>query len=203
MKNKAVMAAVVVVVVILALAVGFYLLKQEKPAPEGAPAAEQNQIPGGETSGKMITDDFSVNLPAGWIHASPPEGVSAMVVNAAETISDPAAKEAGFRSYIAVSRDTLQGKSLNEYMEIVKDELRKMISNTVFTNEQDTTINGRSARAMETELTQQEINFKVLMVAIKGEGEDVWVMSFNTLKSSWDEYKDVFSEIAGSFNLKI
>ncbi|MFH0712350.1 MAG: hypothetical protein V2A55_00605 [Candidatus Jorgensenbacteria bacterium] len=205
MKNKAVISVVVIVVVALALAIGFYFLKQDKPVPEGTPAVEQNQIPSGsETSGKLITGDFSINLPAGWRQAAPPfVGVSAMAVNADEIINDPAAEKINFKSYLAVSYDTLQGKSMSEYLQTVKDELQKMISGVVFVNEQDTTINSRSARAMEVELTQQGIDFKILMVAIKGEGEDVWVMSFNTIKSSWDENKEAFSDIAKSFSLKI
>ena len=204
MKNKAVISVVVIVVVVLAVVVGFYLLKQNKPAPEDAPAAEQNQMPNGsETGGKLITDDFSINLPAGWIQATPPGGVSAMAVNVAETIDDPVAEEIGFKSYLAVSYDTLQGENISEYLQTVKSELQKTMPGAVFMNEQDTTINNRSARAMEMELTQQEIDFKILMVVIKGKGEDVWVMSFNTLQSSWDENKEAFSDIAKSFSLKI
>jgi len=63
-------------------------------------------------------------------------------------------------------------------------------------------INSRTARAIEADLTQQGVNFKILIVAVKGEGDDVWVISFNTLQSSWMAYQETFSDIANSFKLK-
>ena len=132
----------------------------------------------------------------------PAMGASAMAVNANESINDPAAQKINFKSYFAVSYDTLQGKSMSEYEQIVKSGLQQTISNVVFTKEQDMTINGKSAHALEAELTQQGVNFKILLVVVRGQGDDVWVMSFNTTKSSWDGYKETFYGVANSFNLK-
>ena len=101
-----------------------------------------------------------------------------------------------------MSYDTLQGKGMSEYLQTVKNGLSQIVSNVVFTNEQDVMINGRSAHALEAELAQQGVNFKILMVVITGQGEDVWVMSFNTIKSSWDGYQETFSDMVQSFSLK-
>jgi hypothetical protein len=151
---------------------------------------------------KLVTDDFDVNLPAGWRQTAPAIGASAMAVNVNESINDPAAQKINFKSYFAVSYDVLQGKSMNEYVQIVKSGLQQSIANVVFTKEQNMTINDKSAHAIEAELTQQGVNFKILMVVVKGQGDDVWVMSFNTTKSSWDGYKETFYGVANSFNLK-
>ena len=155
-----------------------------------------------QSQSKLVTDDFDINLPAGWRQTAPAMGASAMAVNANEHIDDPAAQKINFKSYFAVSYDTLQGKNMSEYAQTVKSGLQQAISNAVFTKEQDMTINGRSARAMEVELTQQGVNFTILMVIVKGQGDDVWVMSFNTTKSSWEGYKETFYDIANSFSLK-
>ncbi len=126
-----------------------------------------------------------------------------MAVKVNEQLNDPAAQKINFKSYFAVSYDTTQGKSLSEYVQTVKSQLQQTISGIVFAQEHDTTINGKAARAFEADFNQRGVNFKILMVAIKGMGDDVWVISFNTLQSTWAEYRDTFSDIVSSFSLKL
>ena len=126
-----------------------------------------------------------------------------MAVNADEQLNDPAAQKINFKSYFAISYDVLQGKSLSEYLQSVKSQLQQTISGAVFAQEHNTTINGKPAWAFEASFTQQGVNFKILMVAVKGVNDDVWVISFNTLQSTWVEYQKVFSDIANSFSLKL
>jgi len=190
MKNKTIVIILIVLGVALAVLIGIYFIRQNK------------QIDTEQSQNKLATNDFEVGLPTGWRQTAPAMGVSAMAVNANEHIDDPAAQKINFKSYFAVSYDTLQGKNISEYAQTVKSGLQQAISNSIFTKEQDMTINGRSARAMEVELTQQGVNFKVLMVIVKGQGDDFWVMSFNTTKSSWEGYKETFYDIANSFSLK-
>ena len=149
-----------------------------------------------------MTDDFEISLPEGWQKTAPAIGASAMAINGEEKLDDPAAQKINFRSYFAVSYDTLQGKSLSEYLQNIKSQLQQTISNAVFSQEHDVTINDRVARAFEADFTQQGVNFKILMVAVKGVDDDVWVISFNTIQSSWAEYKEIFSNIANGFRLK-
>ncbi|MCL5010690.1 MAG: DUF1795 domain-containing protein [Patescibacteria group bacterium] len=206
MKNKTITIIVLIIlVVVLAVSISVYFIKRtpavnQKGTKSGAEAG--NQANAGQPQNKLITDDFSVNLPAGWKQTAPAIGASAMAVYADENIADPQVQKINFKSYFAVSYDTLQGKSMNDYLQIVKNGLLQTIPNVIFTKEQDIMIGGRPARAMEAELTQQGVNFKILMVVIAGQGEDVWVLSFNTTKGSWDGYKEMFYNIAGSFSLK-
>lgn len=172
--------------------------------PEGTTSGTgtNKQINTEQPQSKLVTGNFEVNLPAGWRQTAPAIGASAMAVSVDEHINDPAAKKINFQSYFAVSYDTLQDKSMSEYLQIVKNGLQQTIPGVVFTKDQDMTINGRSTHAIEAELTQQGVNFKILMVIIAGQEKDVWVMSFNTTKSSWDGYKETFYSIANSFSLK-
>ena len=172
--------------------------------PEGTASGTEinKQTDTEQPQNKLVTNDFEVGLPTGWRQTAPAMGASAMAINANKHIDDPAAQKINFKSYFAVSYDTFQGKNMSEYAQTVKSGLQQAISNSIFTKEQDMTINGRSARAMEVELTQQGVNFKILMVIVKGQGDDVWVMSFNTTKSSWEGYKETFYELANSFSLK-
>jgi hypothetical protein len=210
MKN--ILIVLIILGVISAALIGVYLFKQNKTAisPEGTEpeeTSEENQegleYESEEGSDQVLaTDDFLVDLPDGWRKTEATMGVSAMVINFEEEIEDPAAQKINFKSYFAVTYDTLGEKSLNDYLQTAKNELEKVASNVVFTEDQDITINGRSAHAIEVELTQQGVDFKVLLVLVKGEGDDVWVLSFNTTKSNWDEYKELFYSVADSFNLK-
>ena len=119
-----------------------------------------------------------------------------------EIVNDPAAKKINFRSYLAVSYDSISGKGLSEYLQTVKNNLSQAALNVNFTNENDITINNMPARAAEAELTQQGVDFKILMVAIKGQNDDVWIISFSTAKNDWAKYEKTFSDIANSFVLK-
>ena len=210
MRNKIAIIVSIIVIVAIAAVIGFYFIQKNK-----APASliENNmplrqsgandQISSEQSQNKLITDDFEINLPEGWRKTAPAMGSSAMAVNADEQLNDPAAQKINFRSYFAVSYDTLQGESLNEYLQGVKSQLQQTISGVVFAQEHDTTINGKAARAFEASFIQQGVNFKILIVAVKGTGDDVWIISFNTLQSAWAEYQKTFSDIAGSFSLKL
>ena len=219
MKNKIIIITLIVLVIILAVLTSFYFVRLNKPSinsPKNtiqqAPVENQGETGSGaglnnqtnieQLQNKLVTDDFEVALPAGWEKTAPVMGASAMAVNADERLNDPAAQKINFKSYFAVSYDMLQGKSLSEYLQTVKNQLLQTISNVVFANEKDIMINNRSARAIEAELIQQGVNYKILMVVVAGKGDDVWVISFNTIKSNWDEYKETFSNIAKSFSLK-
>ncbi|MDP3052462.1 MAG: type II secretion system protein [bacterium] len=229
MKNKKIIIVLAIIGVILAVLIGVYFLFFQKTAQlnlnntaeETADNATENQTPTtnqGKTENgivtdnqpspeqsqnKIITDDFSINLPPGWSKTEAAAGVSAMAFDTNEIIKDSAAQKINFKSYLAVVFDALQGKTLDEYLQNLKNSLLQTIPNTVFTKEQDMTISGKLGHAMEVELSQQGVNFKILTVFVKDEKEEnVWIITFNTIKSSWDGYKESFYNTANSFVLK-
>ena len=205
MKNKNIIIISIVLIMAGLILAEFFVFKQDKPLDVNKNdnyTQEGDSLDTEQMENKLVTDNFSLNLPAGWIKTDAIEGVTAMAINSKENITDPAAKAINFKTYIAVSEDILNGKSLKEYMQIVKDGLRETISNVIFSNENEVVINERPAYAMEANLTQQNVNFKVLMVAVQGEGDDVWVISFNTIAGNWADYENIFSNIANSFTLK-
>jgi len=211
MKNKSLILALIILGIVLVILVGVYFIQKNKAlinpsGQDGSTTTSQtvveNQEGVGGDANKIVTDDFSIDLPDGWKQTAASMGATAMAVNSNEHISDPAAQKINFQSYFAVSYETLQGKSMNDFLQIVKNGLSQTIPNVVFTKEQNMTIDGRIAHAIEAELTQQGVDFKVLVVLVAGQGEDVWVLSFNTTKSSWDGYKETFYSIANSFSVK-
>lgn len=191
MQNKTLIYTIIAII-ILGAAAGIYFTRENKIL--GNESIKEENV--------LVTDDFSIERPEGWEQMSAPMGVSAIVVNVNEQITDPEAKKINFRSYFSVSYDTLQGKTEPEYFNYIKNSLTQALPEIKFTQEKQITINNDKAQALEADLTQQGVDFKVLMVITKGQGSDVWIISFNTLKSKWDGYKDLFYQTAGTFRLK-
>jgi len=127
MKNKVTIIALIILGIALVVLVGFYFVKQNKSLinlPQNAMQSNQastgNQEKANDGIGvnnqiqnKLVTDDFEVTLPAGWEKTAPAIGASAMAVNRNEKLDDPAAQKINFKSYLAVSYDTLQGKGMS------------------------------------------------------------------------------------------
>jgi len=151
----------------------------------------------------VIKDAFSLEAPANWLEGASIPGVSLMMVNNSEEISDPAAKKINFRSYFSVSYDQLKEKTLTEYVRWLKEEdLTKLISGINFRDDETITINGRTAAVFKADFRQQGVDFTLLMFVIASGEQDVWLVSFNTLADRSAEYESLFYEIAGSFRVK-
>ncbi len=191
MNIKNVILILVVVGIIAGIAFGINYLKRKELMFGGLVAQSE-----------LATNDFSLNLPKGWQRAEAGIGISAMAVNIEENVTDPAAQKINFKTYLAVVYDTLQNRTLGDYLQSAKNGLRQAVPSVVFAKEEELSVNGRPTFTLEAELTQQGVNFYVLMAMIKGEGDDVWVMSFNTVKDSWQEYKKEFYNTINSFTLK-
>lgn len=224
-KNKIVLISAFIVIILVILVV-IYILGQNKAANfdenmitgdikmqnneaagnglQGeAGAGNQTEINNTGEKNKLVTGDFSMDLPEGWKGVpNTLTEVTAMAANVNEDINDSAAKTINFKSYLAVSSDLLGGKTMNEYMVSLKNELQAAVPDIVFINENSLTISEKPSRAIEAEMIQQGVNFKVLIIAIQGNDDDVWVLSYNTVKSRWDGYAEAFAASAKSFILK-
>jgi len=75
MKNKIVVIVLIVVIVVATILIGYRFL------PKNNQAGGNNQPTDGQSQNKLVTDDFEINLPAGWQQTAPPMGASAMAVD--------------------------------------------------------------------------------------------------------------------------
>ena len=107
-----------------------------------------------------------------------------------------------FQSYLSVSYSSSENNEKKQIIDAIKIQLRSLIPNITFSNEQSLSINKNDAYAMEMNLNQNSIDFHILMVLIWGKESDVWVLSFNTLESMWQGYAGTFGEISRSFIVK-
>lgn len=169
----------------------------------GAEDPKKNEMGAQKKETRFIdTADISIALPDGWMEASAPAGVSAMGVNFLLETSDPEAEKLNFRTYMAIGHDTLQGNTRDAYIESVKQALAGVSPATKFTHEGTLTVDSHDADAIEFELNQQGVDFKILMAFIWGDGDAVWTISFNTTKIAWNDYRDLFYRTIDTFRMK-
>jgi len=175
---------IILVVVIVFGAAGFFLY--------------QNSLSGG--GNVLAKNDFSIEIPEGWAESAASAGVSAIVVNAGEEVTDPAAEKINFRTYYAVTYDVLGGKTQEEYPQYFKEALEESVPGIEFVAEG--ALEGKDAYAIQADISQQGADFRIWFVIYKGEGDGIWIVSFNTPKSSWEGYKDLFYRVAASFEVR-
>jgi len=157
-------------------------------------AAQEDEI--------LEKDGFSVMVPKGWQEVGTPTGVSVMVANAGEEISDPALQRINFKSYYSVSYDKMGERTRDEYIAYIKNMVKQFAPGINFSSEEDLSINGQDAYRLEADLTQQGANFKVLIFLIRGKNDDIWNMSFNSGLDNWEKNEAEFNRIAESFKAK-
>ncbi|MFA4941360.1 MAG: hypothetical protein WC582_02025 [Patescibacteria group bacterium] len=206
MKKNLTIILIFIVILVVGLGIGWFLGRggydgNEKTAQfnEGSDdifqgAARQDEV--------LERGGFSVLIPMGWKEVAAPTGVSAMVVNAGEEVSDPALQNINFRSYYSVSYDTLKEKTIEEYSAYIKNMVKEFAPNIVFTPEENIKINANDAYKLEADLNQQGANFKVLIFLIKGKDDDIWNMSFNSGAMDWEKNREEFDRIAQTFTIK-
>lgn len=182
------------------------LKRVEKPASDGS-----NQTGGGpnlpqeaNTAPRLVVKEgFSLEAPANWKESSAlMPGVSLMMVNSTETSERPEVRKINFKSYFSVSYDTLGEKTLEKYTADLKDKLTRLVAGISFQDLAPTVIDGRPAQVFSAGLTQQGVDFKLLMFAAEGKARDVWMISFNTLATGLSDYQELFSKVATSFKVK-
>lgn len=189
MKNKVLIITAIVLILAVGIGIGIYLSRS------GEESSRKKEV-------RLEKEGFSINVPAGWSETGAPTGISAMVVNTSEEITDPAAQKINFRSYFSVIYDVLGGKTMEEYIQSVKDSLSESIPDIIISHGESGTVDNQYAYFMEAEFNQKNIDFKILLTIVKSEEQDVWIVSFNTVLSNWNNYKSLFYQIAKSFKIK-
>lgn len=211
--NSKILVLLILIILIGLSGVGVFVFKNlvepkieegEEKIEEEKPAIKEEVAVAKETL--LLKDDFSIILPAGWQEVIDFPEVLTMAIDAREEITDEKAKNIDFRTNFSIKNDDLGKYSklsgAKDYIESIKTSLVQLIPSIEFTHEEQRTIGGNNAFFVECESTQEEIDFKTLLVFIEGSNNIIWVISFNTFQNSWLTYRDLFYQIAESFRLK-
>jgi len=199
--KKNITLILIVIAFLIVGGVGFYLFENGKLPGFKSTEQVEPKINLEDKSNILNKDNFSLEMPDGWVEVANPQSALLTAVDTKEIITDTNAQKINFRSYFSVIPDTLGEQSKDSFYQTVKDSLNEAISDISFTHEGKAVVDNKDNYFLEAEFNQQEIDFKILLPINIGE-KDVWIMSFNTLKSSWDNYKDVFYNTAKSLKVK-
>ena len=198
MKNKLTFIITLLIVLAIGLWLGLNLAQKDNLEP----AEENTTMEFGVPDSVIVMDDFTMSIPLGWEKTDAPQGSIAMVINNDEEVINARVKAMDFKTYSAVSKESLNGRIFGIYLEDYKDTLTQLYEGITFTHEEQTTINGQEAQVIEAKLTVNKVNFNVLFVLIKDNNENVWTITFNTASYNWDGYMKLFYQTAGSFRIR-
>ena len=189
----------IVIGLLVLAAAGFFLWKDWTN-----PLSEQEEQQEETTFNTFVNNDneFELQIPSTWMEVVAPEGIRVLLSNIGEEQIDSEREKEGFRSYLAVTYDVLDEKTMDEFVDYVEGVLESSLPSIEFATATSMTIDTREARAVEALVTQDGYEFKTLLVIIKGDDGDVWTLSFNTAEIRWNHTKDLFYQMAESFKLK-
>jgi hypothetical protein len=199
-------------IVVIALIAGFFYyqkIQNEKKA-----ALEKSKVPQSEMSvfegekkdidRTIYKKEFSILAPQGWKEFGAPSEYNVMIRNEKETISDAKANQINFKTYYSVTSFRLAGRKYADYVKAFKTNIakNKNITGVKFSSEKNDKINGLPAIILEYEGNSKGVLLKIMSIFIQGSSDDVWQISFNTVKGNWGQDKKTFDQIAKTFKLE-
>jgi len=202
-KNNLAVGLALLITFTVGIIIGSYIPKIETALKNRKLSVQKEQIEEQLKKDRILNEnDFSIGMPAGWAGISPMPATSATVAFIKEDVTDPTLKKINFRSYYAITYDTLNKKTLLGYTVYLKNTLAKLLPGIRVTKESNEKINGRDAHFIEAAVTQRGTNFNVLIATIKGDNDDVWTISFNVGSVNWEAYKETLYNVSRTFTLK-
>lgn len=198
----------VITILIVVLAVVYFSKNKDAEVTESTNTQVANQ----QTNTRLTTntqqanstyigEDFTILQPAGWVQSTIASTLASFVKQNETQTPGSAAEKIHFQSYMAVSFDATNGKTLDEIYQQSIDSISESVADfNVFAVDNET-INGLSSRLAAMEFTSQEVDYTVLLVFYVS-GENYYSFSFNTTTESWPEYNTLAYEVARSFKLK-
>jgi hypothetical protein len=168
-------------------------------APDDDLQNQKNNPP--KENGPYVGEDFTIIAPPGWIQTHIPTTIVSFQNSQENHPSGSAAEKINFKSYMAVSFDNTQGKTLDEIVKLVKQQTISVAPSVSFSSETSGTIDGQPAKFLEAELAQQDVEFKVI-IAIVFKEDKYFTISANTTAQKWPEYQNPFYDAINSFKFK-
>lgn len=207
LRHSIYVALAAIILLAVGVIIGMYIPRLEQDAENRK--AEKTQMEQQKQFEEKISKDrtfdqkdFAIKIPAGWTEISPMPSTSATIMAATEKVTDPALQKINFKSYYAITYDTLSGKTLKDYLANMKTTLPKIIPTIKLSTEKSTKVNGQPAYTFESTASQRGADFNLLVAVIQGKNNDVWTLSFNTGVGFWTAYEDIFYSVIDSFIIK-
>lgn len=152
-------------------------------------------------SSTYIGDDFTILQPAGWVQSTMANTLASFIKQNETQPSGSPAEKIHFRSYMAVSFDKTNNKTLDETYQESIDAISATVFDMNIISSQDETINDIPSKLTAMEFTSQDVVYTVLL-ALYQTDDKYYSFSFNTTTEEWPEYNTVAYQVARSFQLK-
>jgi len=191
MQNKNIIIAGIIILILVSIGLAFYFLQDK----------EVNVVDETNQKNILTKDYFSIQIPDGWQETRGRPGISAMISNLDEENKDQAVRDMDFKSYFAVAYENAMDKTMEEFVEYTKNEIFQSGTEIKIISEENIIINSREAYLIESELRQQDADFKAFIVIVKGDGNDMWFITFNTALNDWRRYESLFDEVIQGFTI--
>jgi hypothetical protein len=193
MNKKNIFIIIAVILSIIAIATIIYFNSKDKESEINNEEKEQ---------AVLEQDGFSINIPDGWEEINGVQGVLAMISNVNEENEDVALQNMGFRTYFAIAYEDAKEIDLGTYASMIKQQVIDGQPDFKIISETEEKINQKDGYIIEGEIFKEGSEFKVFIVAIKGMGDNIWLITFNTALKNWEKYSSIFRETIESFNIK-
>lgn len=153
--------------------------------------------------GGIDTNYFRLKLPPGWETQEPaPEPFLLKATYVKNGSQDPLARKINYRTNLSIAHETLEGETLATYASLLEAKIKSLQDKAIIRSESQTIFNNNSAYLIDAETKDNNIELKNIIVVIRGERDDAWVISLNTTKLDWDNMASQFYEVLNSFQLK-
>jgi len=148
-----------------------------------------------------VSDDFTIAPPVGWIQTHLPSTLVSYQNSKETQPKGSEAEKINFKSYMAISSYSSNGKTLNEVVDLVKHQVESVAPGISFAPLGEGTIDNQPAKFIEANVSMQNVDFKV-MLAVVMKGDKYFTISSNTTVEKWPEYRAIFYSVVDSFKFK-
>ncbi|MBI2042550.1 MAG: hypothetical protein HYT21_02290 [Candidatus Nealsonbacteria bacterium] len=173
--------------------------QKEKDEENTLPESIEEEL---STQRTLNADLYSIIIPEGWVQAViDSDKFLALVIkpDGPVDIVDPA--NIDYDTYYAINNTKMETNSLDEYVDVLKQNLVKQINSIEFTRQSYGAINGHDAIYLESTSSIGGEDYSTLLTFVLDE-KWVWAISFNTLKDDWGENKSTFYRVSDSLIIK-
>ncbi len=152
-----------------------------------------------EESIVVDNDFFRLEVPGGWVAGEPLPGVINIFYSNVDS-GDARANLMNFKDSVSVVLDskTTLGE---DHMTGIKDVLLTVLPGATYSNDKCFEVDGHDACSFEIDMFQNEINLKMVVVAIEGAGSDVWLVTYTTTAPDYEGALVILDEILANFEL--
>jgi hypothetical protein len=216
-KLKIIVVGAIIVVIVVIIAYFYFPKKKLDSLPENMAAAQTIELnkdsqkvrPSVKTAAtgtpvsikdRMLEKDgFTILVPAGWAEVNYMAGAT-IVANPGEENLDPVLKKSGFKSYFSVTREKMREKTWGQAITYVGTIVSGAAPEIKYAAERDGVLAGSTMHYWEADLERDGAKFKILVYALRGDGDDLWILTFNTGASMWPAYSRLAPKVFDSFS---